>query len=397
MRQSETVRNPELAALRECTGCLACKDSCPVHAIDSYLGGDGHVYVKINPEQCIHCHKCEQVCQQVRKAYGSNDLGLSRIYAAWAQNADYRKNGTSGGIFAALAHKILSDGGSVVGASFDGRNCRHVVIQDLKEISKLQGSKYVHSSMEGIYKEIEGCLKTGDVLFTGVGCQCAGVLGYFENKKLENRLYTVDLVCGGAPSRILLDKFFAHNPDVSRIASFRSKDQYALQVWKQDKLVPYPEKSLPLHGFNCGMTDRYSCYDCRYAKAHRKTDVTIGDLWDYRLFPEEHSKGISMVIVHSEKGQALFHSSETVCHEIPWEGPLSKNKRTVWGKAPIFWPRRNLEKMSAAMEYDRFVKLYCITMKPKDIGLFLFRVYRYLVMKANKYIAQFHIRLLLKR
>ena len=88
------------------------------------------------------------------------------------------------------------------------------------------------SSMDGIYKIIEQNIDKGIVLFSGVGCQCAGVLAYFEKHRSKNNLYTVDLVCGGAPSRLLLDKFYEHYPDIERIVSFREKDKYVLKVVK---------------------------------------------------------------------------------------------------------------------------------------------------------------------
>ena len=62
--------------------------------------------------------------------------------------------------------------------------------------------------MNDIYKKIEERICNGLVLFTGTGCQCAGVIAYFRNNKYKNNLITLDLVCGGYPSKILIDKFY---------------------------------------------------------------------------------------------------------------------------------------------------------------------------------------------
>lgn len=370
---------PKLADSHDCVGCYACKDICPQNAINSYYGKDGHVYMRIVDHKCIGCLKCQSVCNETQTIKGSNDLSLSNIYSAFANNSDIRKKATSGGLFASIALSVISQGGCIVGAFFDGKKCKHIVVDREEDIEKLQGSKYVSSSLDGVYRLITEELKVRDVLFSGVGCQCAAVIAYFSKRSTAHKLYTVDLVCGGYPSRILMDKFFENNADVTGIASFRSKDKYELIVKRGEKTALLKEKNLPLHGFNCGMTSRWSCYDCKYAFAHRATDLTIGDLWDYSIQSEEHSKGLSMAIVHSAAGMKLLSESDCTFREIEWEGPLLHNKRIVSRKQLIFWPRKNLITNSERMSYDAFVKLYCIAMKPSDFGMFLFRIYRYIL------------------
>lgn len=377
---------PVLASKQECTGCMACLDSCSAHAISSYNGPDGHKYVKVDNETCIGCKKCEKICALSRGYYGENDLSKSYIYAAWNTNPSERANATSGGVFAAIAHTVLKKNGVVVGATLDGRECYHILIRSVDELSSLQGSKYMASSMEGIYKTIEREIDKGIVLFSGVACQCAGVLAYFENHKNAKNLITMDLICGGSPSKILLDKFYERYPDVEQIVSFREKDRYKLKVLKEKKIVAIDEKSLPLDGFNCDMTSRLCCYDCKFAVAHRKTDFTIGDLWDYKIFPEEHAKGISTLIVHSDKGNQILDEKNIELHPVNWESCVRSCRRIVYGKRHIFSPRKKLIENAKSMSYEEFLKLYCIDMKPQDIRMFLFRIYRYLYSKVEFWI-----------
>lgn len=388
---------PQLASKKDCTACLACVSSCPQKAIAPYLDSDGHVYVKIDKEKCIGCKRCEVVCKNSRNCYGNNNLFESKIYAAWAENEDIRKNSTSGGIFAALAKRVIERGGKVVGAHLENRECKHIIISKVEDIIKLQGSKYLSSSMHEIYEKIEKELSKGLVLFSGTGCQCAGVIAYFQNKKYKDNLITVDIVCGGYPSRILIDKFYENNNDVDEIISFRSKDKYMLKVLKNNKIVDIKEKNLPLHGFNCELTNRYNCYNCQFAKAHRKTDITIGDLWNYNILKEEHSKGISTVIVHSKIGEELLLDSDIILRSIKWEDSINYCKRIVWGKTPIFLPRKKLSKKSEKMSYNRFKKLYCIDMKISDIDLFVFRLYRFAIMKTNKMFSNIYIKYILSK
>ncbi len=382
---------PKLATKKKCTACLSCVSSCPKGAIQPYTYNDGHVYVRIDKEKCIGCKKCEIVCKNSRNTFGNNNLYESSIYAAWTKNKDVRKNSTSGGIFAALAKTIIEKGGVVVGASLEKRECKHIIISNIEDIKKIQGSKYLCSSMNDIYKKIEERICNGLVLFTGTGCQCAGVIAYFRNNKYKNNLITLDLVCGGYPSKILIDKFYEKHKDIEQIVSFRTKDKYILKVLKNGKIVEVKEKNLPLHGFNCELTNRYNCYNCQFAKAHRKTDITIGDFWNYNLFEEEHSKGISTVIVHTNTGKELLLESDVILKNINWSDSINHCKRILWGKTPLFLPRRMLVNNSKRMNINRFEKLYCINMKIMDFDLFVFRLYRFIIMKINKFMASVYI------
>lgn len=374
---------PQLANEFECTACLACENVCPKHAINHYIAEDGHIYVKVNPQKCIGCLKCQKICEKSRSYYGDNDLLSSKLYASWTNNDKDRSVATSGGVFAALARTVLKSGGCVVGAELKGFECKHSAIHVTEDIYRLQGSKYMASSMEDVYTIITEELKHGDVLFAGLGCQCAGVLAYFEEFKSTYTLYTVDLVCGGIPSRLLVDRFREQNPNIKGIISFRSKTQYVLKVQTECGEELIKEKSLPLHGFNCGLTNRYSCYECQYAKAHRKTDLTIGDLWDTSILPEEHEIGISMMLVHSQKGLELINCSSIRKQEVNWREVLMHNKRVVCGHQVIYRPRKELVANYKKLSKGRFKRLYTITMSPAEMDFFIFRILRYIQEKRH--------------
>ena len=53
---------------------------------------------------------------------------------------------------------------------------------------------------------------------------------------------------------------------------------------------------------------RLSCHKCPYATLRRAVDITIGDFWNLKnSHPEHYDKdGVSLVLVHTEKGQRLF-------------------------------------------------------------------------------------------
>ncbi len=388
---------PKLASESECTGCLACVASCPQNALSHFIDNDGHIYVELDEKKCIECKLCENICNCSRHNFGTNELNKSHLFSGWSLNDVDRKNATSGGVFAALAREVLKRQGVVVGACMEGRGCKHIMITKVEEIKKLQGSKYMSSSMEGIYKIIEKELRHRIVLFSGVGCQCAGVLAYFENNCNKSRLITVDLVCGGIPSRIILDKYYDHHSSVDNIISYRRKDKYELQILENGEKKTLLNKNLPLHAFNCELTNRLSCYQCQYACAHRKTDITIGDLWNYNYMKEEHSKGISTIIVHSKRGMDLLNASDVLINKLQWSQCIPFCKRIVWGKSHIFLPRKKLVSYSKKLSYDKFTKLYCISMKPRDFCMEIFRLYRFTIMHVNDYMAKRYIKKIIKK
>lgn len=394
---SKSIIKPLLASQEDCTGCFACIAACHKGALSQYTENDGHRYILFDESRCVGCKACERVCSLSRSYYGNNDLDKSKVFAGWSLDVEDRKNATSGGVFASLAKYVLKNGGCVVGACLYGRECKHTLITQITELGKLQGSKYIASSMDNIYKIIESKVSEGLVLFSGVGCQCAGILAYFENSPYKSNLITVDLVCAGSPSQILLDKFYERYPEIEKIVSFRDKDKYCLKVQVDSKIYTISDKSLPLHGFNCELTNRMNCYKCQFACAHRKTDITLADLWNYDYKREEHARGISTVMVHTEKGMSILSQANVKINSIKWSQCINYCKRIVWGKDVVFAPRKNLVNNATNMEYDEFLKLYCIAMKPSDIKMELFRIYRYILKKINDYNAKRYIASILRK
>ena len=191
----------------------------------------------------------------------------------------------------------------------------------------------------------------------------------------------MDIVCGGVPSNILIEKFLSNNSTIEGVAAFRNKDKYVLSVYREGTVIPLHEKTLPLYGYTCSMTNRYCCYECKFTFAHRKSDITIGDLWNYKLYPNQHEKGISTLLVHSIKGKNLLNNSPVELHPLTWKDVLYSNKRIVYGKEKIFFPRKRLANNIGRLSYEKFERLYCMKMKPWNVGEYIFKIYRHYVYK----------------
>lgn len=106
----------------------------------------------------------------------------NKAYACFCNDNSLRLKSSSGGIFSVIATKILEDNGVVYGAAFDEEyKVKHFKVNNIENIEKLRGSKYVQSDLDGIFKDIEVELKSEKkVLFSGTQCQVAGLLSYLK-------------------------------------------------------------------------------------------------------------------------------------------------------------------------------------------------------------------------
>jgi len=244
-----------------------------------------------------------------------------RVLAAWHLDEEVRRLSSSGGVFTALAERILANGGVVVGAAFDSALAvHHVVVQNAAELHRLRGSKYVQSEIKpGLYAEMRALLREGRaVLFCGTPCQVAGVRSYLGNT--FDNLYCCDLVCHGTPSPLLWERYLRHQEAAGggiAAASFRDKER----GWKNFGMRHYLRNGTErlrgmfedpyLIAFLRNYALRPVCYDCRYASTKRTGDVSLADFWGVAAaYPQYDAddKGTSLVLVNTAKGEGLLES-----------------------------------------------------------------------------------------
>ena len=387
---------PQLAKYVDCTGCMACVDSCPNLALKTVRNKEGHIVPLVDNGKCVNCGLCEKVCPvMARLSYSKSPI--AKAFAAWAKDDSVREQSATAGAFAAFAQYILSIGGIVCGAAnIDGLNICHICICKESELHRLQGSKYTQSNTTGIYKKIFDYLKEGKVvLFSGTGCQVAGLYGFLGKRHYKGILYTIDLICGGVPSHLLIDKFVESVPyKVKRIVSFRNKDdgwapegfKYNLRVEDESgQLHDYSNiRNLVTTGFACGMTNRYSCYNCQFAGTHRMSDFTIGDYWGITDYKEQHRNGVSVIVAHNELAlDFLGRAHEYIeAYESDLSDILSHNKRLgkcVDNKYKLP-ERKYMGLLFNKFSYKTLNKIYAFGFSNKSPWI-LYKVYRLLISK----------------
>lgn len=182
----------------QCCGCSACSQICPKKCITMKVDDEGFEYPLVNSSQCVECGLCKNSCPILNKYSRKNNLLES--YIAYANENNIRLKSSSGGIFSLLAEEILNKDGIIFGAAFNNDFLvHHVLIDNLENLYKLRGSKYIQSRIEDTFMKAKQFLEQGRyVLFSGTSCQIAGLKKYLA--KDYEKLYTVGVLCHGAPS-----------------------------------------------------------------------------------------------------------------------------------------------------------------------------------------------------
>ena len=362
-----------VCAKGKCTGCKACIDICPKEAIsfeDNLICPE----TKINNEKCIGCGLCERVCQANNSPSFSMPVAW---YQGWANDQKIRKIASSGGIASALSVAFINNGGVVCSCLFKDGDFQYQIINRINELEKFAGSKYVKSNPIGVYKNVKNYLRQGiSVLFIGLPCHVAAVRNYVGNA-LEVKLYTVDLICHGTPSIKVLDSFLKqYHFDLKSIQNLNFRQKTHFQVRDGYKGIVIN-----------GGTDRYSlaflnsliytenCYECKYARIERTSDITIGDSWQSELSSDEKEKGISLILCQTQKGMELVNNSNLCLKSVDLKKAISANHQLQEPSSKPKYYNDILKRLQHGEKFNRVVFHYlpwkCIK---QDIKQLLLRV-----------------------
>lgn len=353
----------------KCCGCHACFNKCPKNAIEMIEDEQGFKYPKINKEKCINCGLCEKVCPIININQKQNQ---PIAYACYNLNETIREESSSGGIFSLLSEWILDKNGVVFGAAFnDEFLVQHTYIENMSDLKKFRGSKYLQSLINDTYKKAKEFLDNGRyVLFTGTPCQIEGLMSYL-GKKYE-KLYTQDIICHSNPSPKVWKKYleYLEKQSNSKLENVNFRDK-SLEGWSNYHLkakfktgseynsIHSKDKYMKI--FLNSLSSRESCYECHFRKLNRVSDITLADFWgiDNILPKMNDEKGTSLVIINSYKGKELFDAiqKDIKCENVDINAALKYNPAMI--NSPQ--KNKNREKFFCnldTMEFDELVKKY---------------------------------------
>jgi len=352
----------------DCCGCTACKSICPKQAITMKSDEEGFLYPFIDNDLCIECGLCRDVCAFQNGYDTYENFNGPKVYAMKHKSDEIRQNSSSGGAFTAISDYVLSKDGLIYGVALDTKfDVIHKRAETAEERNKFRGSKYVQSDMREVFKEIKNDLDNDRfVLFSGTGCQVAGLNSYLAQMGRDvSRLLTVDLVCHGTPSPIIFADFLRLLEKKGRSKlidyKFRSKingwghtEEATFENGKHD----YTSKLLKCHKelFYSNLCLRPACYECKYTNFQRPADITLADFWGIKNFMPEFmdQAGISAVIVNNDNGQDVFESLSDNTIAI-----ISNINDCAMGQANLFAPSpRNPKRDEFWEDYSNLGFLY---------------------------------------
>ena len=315
----------------KCCGCSSCVAICPHDAITMYPDKLGFPYPKVDPVKCVECGLCDSVCAFVPDVEAvRTDVNVGRVsaevdcrdlkvegIAARNKDSEVLAQSQSGGVFSALAEKVLNDGGVVYGAAFDeSHRVHHIRVDSSEGLAALRGSKYVQSDLTGIFRKVKADLKASvKVLFVGTPCQVAGLKSYIP-ASLQKTLTLVDFICHGVPSPAIWKDYLKHMSRRGEIVKANFRDKQVGGWKKHTETFRYSDGEKKVADsfrvlFYKNIMLRHSCGVCPYDIVSHKSDVTIADFWGVEeVLPQmDGDEGTSRVVCNTEKGRKLLEQA----------------------------------------------------------------------------------------
>ena len=388
-----------------CTLCMACANSCPRDAI--FVGVDEYGYekIKINPQRCVECGLCEQVCKRCQDITSKTPL---RAYAAQAKCTADLMHSASGGAFQMLAQIVLEQNGVCYGCALENDRgsfgARHIRVEAIDDLPQILNSKYIPSRIGEVFRNVKADLDAGKrVLFSGTPCQVQGLKAYL-NREYEH-LLTADIICHGIAATKLFNDYIENveNRENIRITEYLFRDKsvswgtnFCYNYYKKNdvakrirkKHCPREASSYMMHYLR-GNIFRENCYDCPLSATERVSDFTLGDFWEIeREYPEFVTKstpkivlrkGVSCILENTEKAaeysrlleeKMVMHAvslKSVTAHNGNLRAPSSRGGNREWfletyrehGYGPIEEAyRRSVGRKRTVFQIKNFLKTY---------------------------------------
>ncbi|SES80150.1 polysaccharide pyruvyl transferase family protein [[Clostridium] polysaccharolyticum] len=306
-----------------CYGCRACEIVCPANAITMEADKEGFIYPEIHSDKCKECGDCQKVCIYKHPSlFNDQEKEERRIFAAYNKDVATKITSSAGGVFSALANKVIEENGKVSGVRLkDDNQGEYAVAGNRKEAAAFRDAKYVTPESAGIKQEVKELLEKGQmVLYSGNPCEIAGLKAYL-GKEYEN-LYTVDMLCTGFASpevytqymnqleeqyhskieSIEFDNKFRGKTKGYLIVKFESGEIFLQETRKNDYMNAYKNNNI----------QRPSCYSCEFMEGTKSvSDITLGRYKNAAVnCPEMNDEfGTSYVQVNTRKGMELWNKA----------------------------------------------------------------------------------------
>lgn len=305
---------------RDCTGCSMCGAICPKSAITMHLTVEGFYEPMINNDLCIDCGICKKVCYKFDDKVDVDTKTHYSCYSAINKDINELKTATSGGVSNELMKECIKQGYKVVGVAYDYEKEVAItrIATKVDELEDFKGSKYFQSYTADAFKEIGDDKTDQKYAIFGTPCQIYAMSKLADLKKNRDRFILVDLFCHGCPSLNLWNKYLEHSKNKYNVSNFnkiefRSKvhgwHEFGFKFSTNQKEFSNSKINDEFYELFFDMnTHNKACYGCKMRSSLEFTDIRMGDFWGPQY--DTDMKGVSAVVVCTEKGERLFEATK---------------------------------------------------------------------------------------
>ncbi len=246
-------------------------------------------------------------------------------YCGQLKNEELLRKCASGGIATALMTKCLEEGGVCYGVAYtlDFYGVEYIRITDKKDISYLQGSKYVKAELsKEIIKSLTDDLRNGlNVVFTGLPCELSEITSRLEKANIDMKnLLRVDLKCNGPAPCEALFQYVKNLENEKKCKVTGITTPYKNPSWLpvyikidfengEESVTEFSKTEL---GVAFDVCKDEKCYYCAYKGNNHKSDMTVSNFWGVNINnPAFNILGSSYAYVYTEKGENSLKELDT--------------------------------------------------------------------------------------
>ena len=313
------LNNIDLEGVNSCSSCGGCKIICPTNAIDMNIDYEGFFRPSINESKCINCGLCKKVCYKYYEIKDDKSMEISNAsyWAGWSKNPNIRFNSSSGGVTQEILIWGLNNGYEIIGCAYNSEKniVEHIVINNVDDLYKIQGSKYIQSDFSSIDEKIDFNKR---YIVVGTPCQIYSINKIVEIKKKRENFIFIDFFCHGTPSYLLWEEYkkYLMKSGINFISkiNFRYKGiswhDYSIRIHDKNKVyskIKYNDPFLRIFLSNSILNQ--ACYSCKFRFNKLNSDIKMGDFWGDEY--ERNKRGVNLIISSSERGNLILKEVST--------------------------------------------------------------------------------------
>jgi coenzyme F420-reducing hydrogenase beta subunit len=104
-----------------------------------------------------------------------------------------------------------------------------------------------------------------------------------------------------------------------------------------------------------------SCLNCQFNDFPRVADITLGDFWGVDNYDKSlnNNKGLSVIIINSDKGQSVFNNIQDMSQEVPINVVVQYNPNIVTPSKPHKKRKEFFKDIKKGKSLSYCAKRYC--------------------------------------